>query len=94
MLLPLRFDVDLRAVDFRAVGLRVLPALAREADERLLAAVLDRDPLPEARVAPLRGEELFALLLDREEPLDERVLCPPPEDFVAMLSSPSRTCVL
>jgi hypothetical protein len=92
--LPLRFDVDFRGVDFRAVGLRALPLVEREADERLFDADLERDPLPEARVARLREEALLALLLDRPEPLDERVLCPPPDvDLVAMLPSLS-TCVL
>jgi hypothetical protein len=94
--LPLRFDVDLRGGDFRAVVLRALELPERDADERLLDAVLVRVPPPEAGFARLREDALLGLLLEREELLDERVLCSPPDvDLVAILSLPlARTCVV
>ena len=78
--LVLRFELDLRGAAFRAVGLRAVPLLERDAVERLAVADFDRDP-------PLL---VFAvLLLGREDPLDALLLRVPLElALVAILSSP------
>jgi hypothetical protein len=78
--LVLRFELDLRGAAFRAVVLRAVPWLERDAVERLAAADLDRDP-------PLL---VFAgLRLGREDPLDALLLRVPLElALVAILSSP------
>jgi hypothetical protein len=79
--------LGLRAAGLRAGVLRaLLERLAREDDERLLAADLDRE-LPAARFVPLPDEELLALGLAFEAPLLLRV--PLEVDLVvAILSSP------
>jgi hypothetical protein len=78
--LVLRFEVDLRGAAFRAVVLRAVPLLERDAVERLAAADLDRDP-------PLLV--FVVLLLGREDPLDALLLRAPLElALVAILSSP------
>ena len=85
-------DADLRAAGLREdVDFRAVPLLEREDDERLLAAVLDRElpPLPDAFVERLRDAPLLDLLFGREALLDEPVLRPPLElALVAILSSP------
>jgi hypothetical protein len=101
-LAPLRLDalrlgVGLRdEVGLRAAGFRALALLERDApDERPLDAVLERVAPPAAGVARVREDALVVLLLDRAAPPDGRLLCPPPElGLVAILSSPSRTCVV
>jgi hypothetical protein len=80
LLLRLRLELGLRAAGFRAGDLRAFPELlAREDDERLDAAVLERVPLLLA----------FALGFAFAFGFDEPVLCPLLEALVvAILSSP------